>query len=89
MCPYCGRKRCGRPDPEEVQELKDELKEWKDARRALASAQSYTLGKRSLTRASLREVRSMITELENELEDLYHCRGRGARVIIAIPRDSV
>ena len=56
----------------------------------IGGAQSYSVGSRSLTRASLAEIRRAITDLENQLENLKSLlNGRGRnRMIKATPIDS-
>lgn len=44
-----------------------ELSVWYAARTALASAQSYSIGGRSVTKANLGEINSTIASLESEL----------------------
>lgn len=56
----------------------------------IGGAQSYSVGSRSLTRASLAEIRKAITDLENQLENLkslYNGTGRN-RMLKATPIDS-
>lgn len=51
-----------------AQEVKGELKIWYEARSAVATGQSYTIGRRTLTRASLSEINRTIADLESELD---------------------
>ena len=63
------------------------LDAWLAANLALATSQSYKVGTRSLTRADGAEVQRQIAYWTNEVQRLKNGRGRGARVIRAIPRD--
>lgn len=63
------------------------LDAWLAANLALATSQSYKVGTRSLTRADGAEVQRQIAYWTNEVQRLSSGRGRGARVIRAIPRD--
>lgn len=63
------------------------LDAWLAANLALATSQSYKVGTRSLTRADGAEVQRQIAYWTNEVQRLKSGRGRGARVIRAIPRD--
>jgi hypothetical protein len=55
----------------------------------LGGAQSYTLGTRSLTRANLSDIRTMINALENEISELEGLEaGKKPRKAVAVvPRD--
>ena len=66
-----------------IDEARANLKMWLDAERAVASGQSYKIGTRSLTRASLSDIAARIKYWRDKLEN-----GRkGARVMRAVPRD--
>lgn len=69
-----------------TEEAKANLKMWLDAERAVASGQSYRIGTRSLTRASLSEIADRIRYWRNEIDRLESGR-KGARVMRAVPRD--
>lgn len=65
------------------------LDAWLTAELELTTAQSYTIGTRSLTRANLPEVRKEIQFWQNEvarLENLEKHKGRN-RLFRAVPRD--
>lgn len=65
------------------------LEAWLEAEIAVTNGQSYTIGSRSLTRASLSEVRNTIKYWENRLAEANNIeknKGR-ARVRRVIPRD--
>ena len=54
-----------------------------DAERAVLLGQSYTIGNRSLTRASLSEIRKAISDLVEELDQLEgKPRGYSKRIIM-------
>jgi len=58
---------------------------WLDAQTAVASGQSYTIGRRSLTRANLSDILRMIQYWEDEIDSLTSTsRPRTRR---AVPRD--
>ena len=69
-----------------IDEAKAMLQIWLDAEKAVASGQSYKIGSRSLTRASLSEIAKRITYWKNEVARLESGR-TGARVLRAVPRD--
>jgi len=68
------------------------LKAWLDAELAITTGQSYSIGSRQLTRASMSEIRKQIEYWKNELAKL-EMRERGKkfnssrRVVGIIPRD--
>ena len=55
----------------------------------LGGAQSYSIGSRSITRANLAEIRKMIEQLEDEVEQLEKtATGKKTRKAFAVvPRD--
>lgn len=62
---------------------------WLEAEAALSTSQSYTIGTRSLTRASLAEVRKTIEYWQNKVAAITATqahKGR-SRVYRAVPRD--
>lgn len=72
-----------------LSEAREHLKIWLEAEAAIATSQSYTIGTRSLTRASLKEVREQIKFWQNkvtELEGAAAKKGRN-RIYRAVPRD--
>lgn len=70
-----------------LQKAQEHLNAWLAANLALATSQSYKVGTRSLTRADGAEVQRQINYWSSEVQRLSSGRGRGARVIRAIPRD--
>ena len=65
------------------------LDAWLEAEIAVTNGQNYTIGSRSLTRASLSEIRNTIKYWESKLAEVNNIeknKGR-ARVIRVIPRD--
>ena len=67
-----------------IDEARANLKMWLDAERAVASGQSYEIGTRSLTRASLSDIAARIKYWRNEIDKLENGR-KGARVMRAVP----
>ena len=61
------------------------LQLWIEASQAVAAGQSYTIGTRSLTRASLRQIMDMIAYWRKEVTAL-EAAGR-SRVYRGVPRD--
>ena len=60
----------------------ERLELYYEAERKVLRGQSYTLGNRQLTRASLSEIQKAIKDLENELEQLTgRSRGFSRRVV--------
>ena len=53
-----------------IDEARANLKMWLDAERAVASGQSYKIGTRSLTRASLSDIAARIKYWRNEIDKL-------------------
>lgn len=70
-----------------LEEAQAQLNMWIDAESAVATGQSYKIGTRSLTRASLREITGRIRFWRAEVERLKSGRRSGARVMRAVPRD--
>lgn len=73
--------------PWTVQQARENLDLWLEAERTVATGQSYRIGTRSLTRASLREIRERIQFWRAELARLESGRGPGLRVMRVVPRD--
>lgn len=69
-----------------IEEARENLRMWLDAEKAVASAQSYKIGGRNLTRANLSDITDRIKYWRNEIEKLESGR-TGARVMRAVPRD--
>ncbi|WZL14726.1 head-tail adaptor [Vibrio phage vB_VpaM_XM1] len=70
-----------------LQEAQQMLQTWIDAEKAVATGQSYKIGSRSLQRVNLSEIRKQINFWRNEIDRIKNGRGRGARVMRAVPRD--
>ena len=70
-----------------IEKARERLQMWLDAEAAVATGQSYKIGGRSLTRASLSDIRQQINYWRNEVAKLESGRGSGARVFRAVPRD--
>ena len=68
---------------------KQRLALWLEAEAAVATGQSYTIDDRSLTRASLKQIREQIAFWSNQLaicENEERCGG-GIRAFQFVPRD--
>lgn len=68
----------------------ERLTMWYDAEAAVATGQSYKIGKRELTRAHISEIRKQIDYWEAKLNDLESGltqNGRVRRVVRMVPRD--
>lgn len=74
---------------EEIQERKDELLLWKQARRDLVGGgvQSYKIHNRELTYLNLTEINRMIKMLENEIDELELGRIGSIPVMPVVFRD--
>lgn len=70
-----------------IDAAKENLQIWLEAQKTVATGQSYRIGTRSLTRASLKEINDMIKYWLNVIEQLEAGVGRGARVLRGVPRD--
>lgn len=70
---------------EELQTLKDELSDWKAARRALSLRKSYQIGNRTLTMLNYSEVRQAIIDLEIEISNLERDTKSYMRTAVGIP----
>lgn len=68
-------------------EAKENLQVWVNASLAVATGQSYKIGRRELTRANLSEIKKMIDFWRAEVSRLESGRKGGARILRAIPRD--
>lgn len=73
--------------PWDLEEAKQNLKIWLEAERAVATGQSYTIGTRSLTRASLREIAERIRYWRGEVARIECGISPGVRVKRVVPRD--
>lgn len=72
-----------------LETARESLQMWLEAERAIANAQSYTIGNRSLTRANLAEITKRIQYWENRVTEL-EMKARGKRMRRTkqfIPRD--
>jgi len=64
---------CAKRNSVITQEIaKEKLLMWLEAEEAVATGQSYTIGRRSLTRVNLAEIRRSIEYWEGRLEALEH-----------------
>lgn len=70
-----------------LEQARANLQMWLEAEAAVATGQSYSIGTRSLTRASLSDIRQQISFWRNEVAKLESGNGSGARVFRAVPRD--
>lgn len=70
-----------------IDAAKENLQIWLEAQKTVATGQSYKIGTRSLTRASLKEINDMIKYWLNVIDQLEAGVGRGARVLRGVPRD--
>lgn len=73
--------------PWTLEEAKENLKLWMEAEKAVATGQSYRIGTRSLTRASLREITERIRFWRDEIAKLECGISGGIRVLRVVPRD--
>lgn len=71
-----------------LQEAKNNLMIWLEAEQTVATGQSYKIGSRALTRASLSDIAERIRFWRSEVERLEKGRGSGMRVLRAVPRDT-
>ncbi len=74
---------------ERIKQAEKHLKAWLDAELELTTHQSYSIGSRSLTKASLPEVRKQIEYWEKKLISLKKMKNKRGRNSIkqVIPRD--
>jgi hypothetical protein len=70
----------------ELDERREDLAQWRAARRALSQAKSYVIGNRTLTRANYSEVRQAIIDIEIEISQLENNMGSYMRIVTAVPR---
>lgn len=68
-----------------LEEARRNLELWLEASREVAAGQSYTIGTRSLTRASLRQIMDMIAYWRKEVAALE--AASRSRVYRGVPRD--
>lgn len=68
-------------------EAKGYLQVWVNASLAVATGQSYTIGRRALTRANLSEIKKMIDFWRSEIARLESGRPAGMKILRPIPRD--
>ncbi len=68
---------------------KKHLETWLEAEMAVANAQSYTIGSRTMTKANLSEIRKSIEYWENKLAQLENMEKHGGRNVAKrfVPRD--
>lgn len=67
-----------------LERAKQHLEAWLDAELAVSTGQSYSIGSRSLTRASLPEIRKQINYWRKEVDKLS---GVGRKTRRFVPRD--
>lgn len=72
---------------QKIQQLKERLEKYYDAEDKILKGQSYTIGSRQLTRASLAAVQDKIKELEAEIEMLEKRGTTKRRSVRAVPID--
>lgn len=70
-----------------IDEARENLRMWLDAERAVATGQSYRIGTRSLTRASLSEITKRIAFWRAQIDQMQNGRKAGMRVMRFVPRD--
>ena len=70
-----------------IEEAQENLRMWLDAEKAVATGQSYTIGKRSLTRANLSDIRERINFWRNEVASLESGSQGGVKLNRAVPLD--
>lgn len=72
-----------------LEQAKTHLKAWLDAELAVSTAQSYTIGSRTLTRANISEIRKQIEYWQNKYDELTIKANNGKirRAKRFIPRD--
>lgn len=70
-----------------IEEARENLKIWLEAERAVATGQSYRIGTRALTRASLSEIAKRIKFWRDQIDQLQNGRQSGVRVMRFVPRD--
>ena len=70
-----------------LQEAKDNLQMWVNASAAVSTGQSYKIGRRELTRASLSEIKKMMDFWRSEVARIESGRKTGMKILRAIPRD--
>lgn len=68
-----------------LEQAKEHLNTWLEAEKAIAAGQSYTIGNRTLTRATLFRVREQIAFWRREVARLES--GSQRKVTRVIPRD--
>lgn len=68
-------------------EARGYLQIWVDASLAVATGQSYKIGRRELTRANLSEIKKQIDFWRSEIARLESGRKSGMRILRSIPRD--
>lgn len=70
-----------------LQEARQYLQIWIDASLAVATGQSYKIGRRELTRANLSEIKKQIDFWRSEVARLESGRSAGMKILRPIPRD--
>ncbi len=67
--------------PRSAADVEADLTLWRAARNAVATGQSYSVNGRSLSRASLRDINDIISDLNEELRALSGTRITRGRVL--------
>ena len=70
-----------------LDELRERLALYRKAEKKILQGQSYTLGSRQLTRASLSSVQKMIDQLENKIDALEQRGTTKRRLLRGVPVD--
>jgi hypothetical protein len=69
-----------------LEEAKAELELWKEAKRAAATGQSYTIGRKQLTRYNLAEINAEIDRYTDIVQALTNGRSGPFKVLARQPR---
>ncbi len=70
-----------------LEEARRNLELWLEASQEVAAGQSYTIGTRTLTRASLNQIMNMIKYWRKEVAALEAAENGRSRVYRGVPRD--
>lgn len=72
---------------EKKQRLQNRLELYYQAEEKVLAGQSFTIGSRSLTRANLADIQTMIADLESKIKAIDETGTEKRRVVRVIPRD--